>query len=214
MVEQTKRRVRKDHPMFIGRLDALCIHHAPRRRREILHPAPARAMHIVRKREERIARARDALQLLRPLPTLLSRQRLRHALKQALPLRSLTTLEVLAADVQVDRVCFVCSLRPLLEGQRKHARVVSEPPDVSFGAREAGAVDARLLAGANANNGATEGIGDAVGLGVFEGESGNDEVGEGRRRELQGGNVGSGNTSIRIKKTNLFVSRDKILKEG
>lgn len=57
--------------------------------------------------------------------------------------------------------------------------MVTEPPVVGFGACETGAVDAGLLACAETDDGAVEGIGDGVGLGVLQGDGGDDEVGDG-----------------------------------
>lgn len=54
--------------------------------------------------------------------------------------------------------------------------MVTQPPQISLVTREARAVDARLLAGAEADEGAVQGVGDAVGLGVFEREGGDDEI--------------------------------------
>ena len=55
---------------------------------------------------------------------------------------------------------------------------MAEPPEVGLGAREARAVDAGLLAGADADDRAAVGVRDAVRLGVLEREGGDDEVGE------------------------------------
>lgn len=57
--------------------------------------------------------------------------------------------------------------------------MVTEPPVVGFGACETGAVDAGLLSCAETDDGAVEGVSDRVGLRVFEGEGGDDEVGDG-----------------------------------
>ena len=73
MVEETKRSMREHHIVLVRSLNTLRVHHTPARRCEILDAAPACTMHIVREREERITRARDAVELLRMGGTLLLR---------------------------------------------------------------------------------------------------------------------------------------------
>lgn len=55
----------------------------------------------------------------------------------------------------------------------------AHPPVVGLVAGEAGAVDAGLLAGAEADDLPVEGVADGIGLGVFEGDGGDGEVAEG-----------------------------------
>lgn len=52
--------------------------------------------------------------------------------------------------------------------------MVTQPPQIGFVPRKARAVNTRLLAGAEADEGTVQGVGDAVGLGVFEREGGDD----------------------------------------
>jgi hypothetical protein len=133
-------------------------------------------MHIVREREKRVTGARHPIQLRRPLRLLLHAERLHRALEQALPLRLLAALEHLPAHEQVDRVRLLRALDALLERQREDARVVPQPPDVGLAPGEARAVDARLLARAEADERAVLCVRDAVGLGVLERERREDEV--------------------------------------
>lgn len=162
MMEQAQRRVSEHDIMLVRRLDTLRVHHAPTRCREVFDTAAERAVDIVREREERVARARDATELLRVFRALGLRQRLRDRLEEALPLLALAALEQLAADEEVDRVRLLCALDALLEGQREHARVVAQPPEVRFVACETRAVDARLLAGADADDGTAVRVRDAI----------------------------------------------------
>lgn len=99
-------------------------------------------------------------------------------------MRLLATLQDLAGDEEVDGVGLFRAFDSLFEGEGENAGVVPEPPVVGFGACEAGAVNAGLLACAETDDGAVEGVGDGVGLGVFEGEGGDDEVGDGGIGEL------------------------------
>lgn len=135
----------KHDPVFIRRLDTLGVHHTSARRSEIPHPALPRPVNVVSKREERIARARHPIQLACPRLSLLLTQRLRHGHELVFPLCLLTTLKDLSAHEQVDRVRFLGAFDAFLEREREDARVMTEPPKVSFTPREPSAMDAGLL---------------------------------------------------------------------
>ena len=186
MMEEPKRRVRKHHLVLVSSFDTLFIHHAPTGRSEVPHPALPRPMYIIREREKRIARARHPIQPRRPLPLLRLAQRLRHLRKLPLPLRALAALQHLPAHEQIDRIRLLGALDPLFERQREHARVVPQPPDVRLGARQPRAVDARLLPGAQADDGPIFGVRDAVGLRILDREGRDDEVRQCLLRELGG----------------------------
>jgi hypothetical protein len=74
------------------------------------------------------------------------------------------------------RRTLVSPLCALLEGQAEDSLVVPEPPVVGLVSGESGAVDSRLLAGAEADNGPVEGVADGVGLGVLERDRRDEEV--------------------------------------
>lgn len=63
--------------------------------------------------------------------------------------------------------------------------MVTEPPEVGFGACETGAMNTRLLAGSDADDGTTVRVGDTVGLGVLEGECGDNQIGESLSGKLE-----------------------------
>ena len=114
--------------MFIRRLDTLLIHHTTTWRSKVPHTTLPHPVHIIRKWEECIARARHPVQLARPrLPLLLS-QRRRNSLKLCFPLRLLTAFEDLPAHEQVDRVRLLGTLDAMFEREREDTRVVPEPP--------------------------------------------------------------------------------------
>ena len=158
MVEKPQRRVSENDPVLVRRLDTLLVHDASCRRGEVPNATLLRAMHVVRKREKRVAGTCHAVELPRVIRALLSAERRRDLLKQTFPLRLLATLEDLAPDEEVDRVCLVGALDALLERQRQDARVVAQPPVIRLGTRESRAVDARLLTGAQSDYGAVVGI--------------------------------------------------------
>jgi len=73
--------------------------------------------------------------------------------------------------------------------------VLPKPPVISLVTRKAGAVDAGLLASTKTDDLSVLGIADGVGLGVFEGDGCDGEIGNGRFGEgvIGGGdNVGEG----------------------
>lgn len=169
-MEKPQVRVRKYHSMLIRCLHALLIHNTATRRRQVLHAAPPRAIYVVREGEERVAAARHAIQLSRPLFLLLSGKWRGHLLELRLPLLLLpaTALEHFARDKQVYCVSLLRALHALLEWECEDTRVVSEPPQVSLRACETRAVNAGLLSGADANDSAMVRIGNAVGLCVLQ----------------------------------------------
>ena len=161
-MEKAQGRVSENDPVLVRRLDAFLVHDASGRRGKVPNAALLRAVHVVRKREERVAGARHAVELPRVVRALLRVERRRDLLEQALPLRLLAALEHLAPDEEVDRVRLVRALDALFERQREDARVVAQPPVVRLGARESRAVDARLLAGAQSDYGPAVGVRHAV----------------------------------------------------
>ncbi|KAG6906920.1 hypothetical protein DXG01_011346 [Tephrocybe rancida] len=87
-------------------------------------------------------------------------------LKQALPLHPLPDLQLLPTHIKVNEIRLLSALHTFLEWKREGTGVVPELPEIGFGARETGTVDAQLLTGAD-DEGAVVGVGDAVGLGVL-----------------------------------------------
>lgn len=149
MVEETQGGVSENHLMLISSGDAFGIHHTPIGRSEVFDTALPGAVDIIREGEEGVTRAHHIHQLSRMLLLLFACQRGRNLTlyEEGFPLSLFTSFEEFSADEQVDSVGFVSTLDACFEGHGEDTWVVSEPPVVSFGARETGAVDARLLAG-------------------------------------------------------------------
>ena len=90
---------------------------------------------------------------------------------------------------------------------------MTEPPEISLGSGETGAVDTGLLTGTNTNDSATVGIGNTVGLSVLEGEGSNDQVGESLSGELSG-DIGICRWKLKVKRmTNLLVFGDDVFEQ-
>ena len=80
------------------------------------------------------------------------------------------------ADVDINGIVAVGLGDIVTEGQVQHLVHVAQLPVVGLLARQTGAVDAALLTGTHADGLAIVGIADAVGLSVFQGDEGDDEV--------------------------------------
>lgn len=158
VMEKPQRRVNENYSVLVRRLDAFLVHNTSRRRCEIPNTTLLHAMHVVREREKRIARTRHTVELSSVVHTLLGAERRRDLSEQAVPLLFLTALEDLASNKEVDRVRFLGALDSLLEWERKNARVVAQPPNISLGTRKSRAVDTRLLTCAQSDYRAAVGI--------------------------------------------------------
>ncbi|KAH6608706.1 hypothetical protein Trco_002052 [Trichoderma cornu-damae] len=129
----------------------------------------------------------NVLELLHPSLSLLGGKGRRNLLEDGLKgLLLSAVLGKLTADEQVDGVALVGSLSALLPPDAEDALVEAHPPVVGLVAGEAGAVDARLLAGAEADDLAVDGVADGVALGIFEGDGGDGEVAGGALGEGSG----------------------------
>jgi hypothetical protein len=185
VVEQPQIGVCEDHVVLVRSLDALRIHNTARRSSNVPHATPTRPVDIVREGEERIARAHDAIELLAVLQLLLFRERCRYTVEVRLPLLTLATLEMFPGHEEIDGVCLVRTLGALLEGKIEHSLLMTEPPCVRLGTRKPRAVNARLLAGADTDDGAVVCVRYGVRLCVLEGQSGDDQIGHRRFRQLK-----------------------------
>jgi len=114
--------------MLVRRLDTLLIHDASTRSGQILHATLPRSMHVIGEGEESITRTRGFIQLLPPLLPLFFTQRLGYSFEEALPVRLLRPLEVLAANVEINGVRLFRALDAFFEREREDLRVVPEPP--------------------------------------------------------------------------------------
>lgn len=161
-MEKPQRRVNENYAVLVRSLDAFLVHNTSRRRCKIPNTTLLHAMHIVREREKRIARARHAVELSSVVRTLLGAERRRDLFKQVIPMLFLATLEDLASNKEVDRVRFFGALDSFLEWERKNARVVAQPPIISLGTRKSRAVDTRLLTRAQSDYRAAVGIRHAI----------------------------------------------------
>lgn len=183
-MEKSEVGVSKDDRVLVSSLDTLGIHDTSTWGGEISDTTLVGTVDVVGEGEESVAGASNTIKLLSPFLLLLLCERLWYLFKQALPLSALTTLEDLSRDEEIDGVGLVSALDALLKWQSEDAGVVTEPPEVGFTSGKTCAVNAGLLASTDTNDSTVIGIGDAVGLGVLEGQSGNDEIGDGALRKV------------------------------
>ena len=189
-MEQPQVGVSKNDSMLVRSFDTLLVHHASARSSKVANAALARSVHIIREGKECITRACNSIELLGVRGALFGSKRRRDALEEALPLRLLTPLKDLTTDEEINSVSFLSTLDSLLERKVENSRVVSEPPEVGFGTCKSRAVNTRLLACADSDNGTAVSVCDTVGLCVLERKSCNDEICESLVGKLRSAQLG------------------------
>ena len=122
--------------------------------------------------------------LLQPRLLLLCRKHGRQLLEHALPVVRLQQVFPLVADVDIDGIVAVRAAHLLLERQIQHLRALAQEPAVRLAAREARAVDAALLARADADGLPVIRIADRIRLRVFQRDERDEQVALRRARQL------------------------------
>ena len=134
-------------------------------------------LHIVAEGEKGIRPQTDSRDLTQPLPLLLSGQRLGPDGEELLPLALIQHIAALfSGHIEVNGVIPVSPANALLEGKAQHLGVVAQLPQIGLVARQPGAVDAALLAGAHADDLPSLGIAHRVGLGALQGDKAEEQV--------------------------------------
>ena len=98
------------------------------------------------------------------------------SVKNCLPNAVGQHVHIIVGNVYVDGVVPVGPADILSKRQIQHFWVLPQIPDVRLVACQSGAVNTGLLSGADADGLSVLGIADRVGLGVFQGDQGNDQV--------------------------------------
>ena len=154
-----------------------------------------RALHVIAKGEERIAAQRHILQALEPFALFLCGERLRPHREILLPHIVAQHVFPLLGNVDVDGVIAVRPAHTLAELERHDLGMLPQIPAIGLIARQARAVDARLLARAHADGLAAQRIAHGIRLRVFERNQ--------RDQQIAHGAVG-----------NLFVGRGPVFQHG
>ena len=156
------------HVVFVGRLDDIVIADGAAGLGDVGHAALVGALDVVAEREEGVGAEGDASFFLEPGLLLFTREDGRFLGEDALPVVRLEEVFPLLADVDIDGVVAVRAADFRLERQIEDLRALAQEPVVGLRASEARAVDAALLAGADADGLAVLRVADGVGLRVLQ----------------------------------------------
>ena len=151
---------------------------------DVAHAALAGPLHVVAEGEEGVGAHGNAGLGGDPRLFLLRGEHLGLNFEGVLPHALGQHVLVLVGDVHVDGVVPVGAADAVHELEIQHLGVLPQQPVVRLAARQAGAVDAALLAGAHADGLAVLHVADGVGLGVLEGDEGHQHVPFGVVRQL------------------------------
>ena len=130
------------------------------------------ALNVVAEWEERVAAHGNALKRRKPSRFLLTGEHLRLLREKLLPNTVAQHVVMLLTDVHVNGVVAVRTADALLKRQIQHLFMLTQIPDVRLVARKTRAVDAALLAGADADGLSVLRIADGVRLRVFQRDEG------------------------------------------
>ena len=175
-MEQADVRHGHRHVVLVGRLDDIVVADGAAGLGDVGHAALVGTLDVVAEREESIGAEGDACLLLEPGLFLLTREDGRLLGEDALPVIGLQEVFPLFADVDVDGVVAVRAADFRLERQVEDLRALAQEPVVGLRAGKARAVDAALLAGADADGLAILRVADGVGLRVLERDQGNQQI--------------------------------------
>lgn len=132
VVEKPQGCVGEDDALFVGSLDALCVHHTTTWGGQILDTAPSSSVNIVREGEEGVTRASNAVELCCPFFPLFDRNGVNYAFKKALPSGFLSSFQYFSSHEEVDCIGLLRAFHTLFEGQAQHTGMMPEPPEICF----------------------------------------------------------------------------------
>ena len=165
--------------VFVAGHDDMVVAHGAAGLGDVLHAALVGALDVVAKGEEGVAAEAYAAVLGYPQALLLVGEGFGLVLEELLPGALAEHVVALVADVDVDGVVAVGTADAVDEGEVHHLGVLPQPPRVGFVACQAGAMDAALLAGSDADGLPVLDVADGVGLGVFQRDEGDGQVAAG-----------------------------------
>ena len=143
---------------------------------DIVDAAAMSPFDVVAKGEEGVAAKGYAVKLSNPGLLFFPRKGLRFFRKEILPDAVGQYVFIIIGNVDVDGVVPVRTTDVVAEGQAQDFRVLTEPPYIGLIASQARAVDAGLLTGTDTDGHAVFYVADGIGLGVFQGDEGDDQV--------------------------------------
>ncbi|CAN3999461.1 Site-specific integrase, partial [Dysosmobacter welbionis] len=151
VVEQPHPCKRHHHAVFVGCFNDMVIPDGTAGLNDVLDAGFSRPLHIIAEGEEGVGAACDAGEGCDPGFFLLRRQGIGAHSEGLLPDALRQHVLILVGEIYVDGVIPVRAANILHELQAQHLGMVAEPPGVRLGARQAGAVDAALLARSHAD---------------------------------------------------------------
>jgi hypothetical protein len=192
VVEQTGVLLDVSNAKLFSNLEACLVVLAAERSSDVLDARAAGAEDVVGEGEESVTADSDFAELGQPSLALLSRERCRHLLEDALVVGLLKlVLGCEARAKHVDGVALLGALGTALPLDVESALVEAHPPVVGLVTSETGAVNTALLASTKTDDLAIECVADTVRLGELEGDGGHSQVafcGLGKRSRLLGDN--------------------------
>lgn len=180
MVEETEGGMGNDHIVGISSSNDEVILDGSGGSSNVLDTGLLGTVDVVGEGEEGVGGDDDILELLHVGSTLLGSESSGDGLELCLPGSTLLTLANLVENVEVNGVGLVSTLGLLLEVKVQDLGVVAQPPVVGLVTSKTGAVDTGLLAGTETDDHSVLGVADRVGLGILEGDGGDNQIANGR----------------------------------
>ena len=178
-MEQTHTREGHGNAVFVAGLDDIVVANAAAGLCNVFHATLVGTLDVVAEGEEGIGTETYLRVLGNPRFLFLAGEGFGLCLEELLPGAVAENIIVVVGDIYIDSVVTVGTADIVDKGEVHHFRMLAEPPDVGFVAGEARAMDAALLAGADADGLAVLHIAHAVALRVFQRDKGYDEVAAG-----------------------------------
>ena len=162
--------------ILIAGLNHMVISNGAAGLRDVFNTGLACALNIVTEGEECIGTNRNTGHSCNPSLLFFSSQHFRLNLKGLLPYALSQNIFIFVGDVNVDGVVAVGTTDVINELETQHFGMLTEHPVISLAACQTGAVNTALLAGTNTDGLATLDVAHRVGLGILQGDQGQQQV--------------------------------------
>ena len=191
MVEQTDASEGHGNAVLVAGIDNMIVTNATTSLCNVLNTTLVGTFNIVTEWEEGIATQTYIGVLCNPLFLFLACERLGLLCEEFLPFTIGQHIHVIVADIDVDGVVAIGTTDIRQEGKCHYLGVLTQPPDISLAASQAGTVDTTLLPCSDTNGLTVLNVAYTVALGVLQSDESNDKVALGICGEILvlGGNV-------------------------
>ena len=184
MVEQSHPGEAQHHAVAVAGLDHRVVPDGAAGLGHVGHAAAEGPLDVVGEGEEGVAAQGHAPDRIQIRPLLLPGEGFGPAGEVPLPDPLGADVLFILVDIAVDDVVPVRPAQIRAEGQVQHLRGLPQEPGVRLGARQPGAMDPGLLSRSHADGLAVIGEADGVGLGVFQGDQGHQQIPGRRFRQI------------------------------